>query len=397
MDFPISAPGIGLVGGKFVDEDPLLGTPGSLIPSQWGNAVTEEILNVILGGGLVPNEDNNVQLVAAIRLLNKQPVLLTDTGAANAYAAANTPALTALPVKGYVQRVVIAHPNTGASTYAPDGLAAKPIYGLGLQPLQGGELPIGVAVLMYLVQAGVNGGNGAWIIIESLGGASQIAPATQSQHAMQLGQAVGRLLNIQTITVSGTYTKTSGTNKIRVRGCGPGGAGGGTAATSASQAASGGGGSAGAIGEGIYDASGFTTQTVVLGSPGTGVVGAAGGNGGTSTFGSLLTLPGGIGGGVGPAQSSFSNAGGLGGAPGSAPTGANIFGTPGDGGGTGAAFQVSSAVGGMGGKSPFGASRDFGGVSGYGVGGSGQRATATSGANNGNNGAPSIFIVEEYA
>lgn len=189
MDFPISAPGIGLVGGKFVDENPLLGTPGSLIPSQWGNAVTEEILNVISAAGLAPDEESNNQLIAAIRLVNKQPTLLTDTGAANVYSATNSPALTALPGSGYFQHLVIAHANTGASTYAPDGFAAKPIYGLGLQPLQGGELPVGVAVLMYLVQAEVNGGNGAWIIIESLGGASQIAPATKSQHAIQLGQA----------------------------------------------------------------------------------------------------------------------------------------------------------------------------------------------------------------
>jgi hypothetical protein len=130
-------------------------------------------------------------LISAVRNAAKQTVILTDTGAANAYTATNAPALAALPSTGYVQRLNITHANTGASTYAPDGLAAKPIYGLGLQPLQGGELPVGVVVLMYLVQAGVNSGNGAWIIIESLGGAQQVAPATQSQHAVQMGQAAG--------------------------------------------------------------------------------------------------------------------------------------------------------------------------------------------------------------
>lgn len=188
MDFPISVPSIGLVDGKFVDEDPLGGAPGSLIPAQWGNGITQEVLNVIEAAGLVPDEMNNAQLLAAISLLGRQPVLLTDTGIAGAYTAANVPALTELPTTGFVQRVKIANPNPGASTYAPDGLAPKPIYGLGLQPLQGGELPAGVAVLMYLVQAGVNGGNGAWIIIESLGGASQVAPATKTQHAVQFGQ-----------------------------------------------------------------------------------------------------------------------------------------------------------------------------------------------------------------
>lgn len=67
MDFPISVPGIGLVGGKFVDENQLTGTPGSLIPAQWGNGVTEEILNVISAAGLAPSEALNNQLLAAIR------------------------------------------------------------------------------------------------------------------------------------------------------------------------------------------------------------------------------------------------------------------------------------------------------------------------------------------
>ena len=40
MDFPKSVPNIGLVDGQFVDENVSTGTPGSLIPSAWGNAVT---------------------------------------------------------------------------------------------------------------------------------------------------------------------------------------------------------------------------------------------------------------------------------------------------------------------------------------------------------------------
>ncbi|MEE4709059.1 phage tail protein [Pseudomonas alliivorans] len=66
MDYPKSVPGVGLVSGKFVDENPATGTPGSLIPAQWGNAVTQEILNVILGAGLVPSEADVTQLHRAI-------------------------------------------------------------------------------------------------------------------------------------------------------------------------------------------------------------------------------------------------------------------------------------------------------------------------------------------
>ncbi len=66
MDFPKSVPGVGLVNGKFIDEDAIAGTPGSLIPSVWGNAVTLEILKVIQEAGLDPDEDDNTQLNAAI-------------------------------------------------------------------------------------------------------------------------------------------------------------------------------------------------------------------------------------------------------------------------------------------------------------------------------------------
>ncbi|KHK61492.1 hypothetical protein [Pseudomonas frederiksbergensis] len=67
MDYPKSVPSAGLVNGKFVDENPLTGTPGSLIPADWGNGVTQEIVNVIKAGDLTPDETRNDQLLAAIQ------------------------------------------------------------------------------------------------------------------------------------------------------------------------------------------------------------------------------------------------------------------------------------------------------------------------------------------
>lgn len=183
----------------------------SLIASMLAQFIVDQSGQNAVDDGTTATLEAN--LLIAIRAAGRQATILADTGAVNAYTAVNVPALAALPATGYSQRVNIATLNTGASTYAPDGLTAKPIYGLGLQPLQGGELPVGVVVLMYLVQAGVNGGNGAWIIIESLGGAQQIAAATKSQHAMQLGQAsgvVGQARNVrmyvQAASASGTLT-----------------------------------------------------------------------------------------------------------------------------------------------------------------------------------------------
>ncbi|SFW77031.1 phage tail protein [Pseudomonas sp. NFACC04-2] len=67
MDYPKSVPSAGLENGRFVDEDPLAGTPGSLIPASWGNGVTQEVLNVIQAAGLTPSEQLNNQLLTALR------------------------------------------------------------------------------------------------------------------------------------------------------------------------------------------------------------------------------------------------------------------------------------------------------------------------------------------
>ena len=67
MDYPKSIPSVGLVNGKFVDENPVAGTPGSLIPSAWGNSVTDELLSVISAAGMTPEEGKNDQLLKALR------------------------------------------------------------------------------------------------------------------------------------------------------------------------------------------------------------------------------------------------------------------------------------------------------------------------------------------
>ncbi|WP_178124008.1 gp53-like domain-containing protein [Pseudomonas piscis] len=67
MDYPRSVPSVGLVNGRFVDEDAVAGTPGSLISASWGNSVTEELLNVIRASGTTPVEGVNNQLLTALR------------------------------------------------------------------------------------------------------------------------------------------------------------------------------------------------------------------------------------------------------------------------------------------------------------------------------------------
>ncbi|WP_460418794.1 hypothetical protein [Pseudomonas sp. microsymbiont 2] len=84
MDYPKRIPNVGLVGGKFVDENVSTGLPGSLIPSAWGNAVTDEVLAVIKSAGLTPSEDDNAQLLKGIQGLAasdvKRAVRVATTG-----------------------------------------------------------------------------------------------------------------------------------------------------------------------------------------------------------------------------------------------------------------------------------------------------------------------------
>ncbi len=78
MDFPKSVEGVGLVNGKFVDEDPATGRIGSLIPAAWGNAVTEEITAAIKEAGLSPNESDNAQLSKAINKVRSENTAVYD-------------------------------------------------------------------------------------------------------------------------------------------------------------------------------------------------------------------------------------------------------------------------------------------------------------------------------
>lgn len=69
MDYPKSVQGAGLVDGKFVDENPSTGLVGSLIVSEWANAVTDELLNVLNDFGITPSETNVMQLMQAFNLV----------------------------------------------------------------------------------------------------------------------------------------------------------------------------------------------------------------------------------------------------------------------------------------------------------------------------------------
>lgn len=287
MDYPKSVANVGLVNGKFIDEDTAKGTVGSLIPAGWGNAVTDEILAVITAGGLTPDEATLNQLTAAIRNL------------ANA--------------------------------------------------------------------------------------------------------ASGLLIGIKTFTASGTYTATAETKSIIVEAVGGGGSGGACPATSSAQAAAGSGGGSGAYAKARFT-TGFSGAAVTVGQGGAApAAGSNNGNmGGTTSFGSLLSCPGGTYGYTGTVASSAGLSASNGG-NGPVPTGANIVGFGGEAGANGVTLNGTFALAGKGGDNPLGIGGHYptgGGArsgSGYGSGSSGVNANYSSAASAGLAGQPGIVIVYEYA
>lgn len=136
----------------------------------------------------------------------------------------------------------------------------------------------------------------------------------------------GRLINVQTFSASGTYTPTAGTKSIIVEAIGAGGASGNLVATTATTNAISAAGSNGAYAKARYT-SGFSSVVVTIGAGGVvnggGGGGGNGGDGGATTFGALLTCPGGKGSLVGTAKSAPFNQGAA--QPSAAPTGSGII------------------------------------------------------------------------
>lgn len=223
----------------------------------------------------------------------------------------------------------------------------------------------------------------------------------------------GRLVGVQVFATPGasTYTPTSGTKYVIVDVVGGGAAGGSCAAATSAQVSAGGGGGAGAYAK-VKITSAFSGVTVTVGAGGT--PGAAGnnpgGNGGTSSFGALISCPGGYGTGNGsPAITATATSNSCSGGPGGGVpsiTGTTLFSSKGDTGKGGFAIpsSVVSVQTGSGGHSNFGVpgyafNGSFPGVdaSGHGAGGSGAASLNDNVARQGGAGAPGLVIVWEYA
>lgn len=304
--------------------------------------------------------------------------------------------------------------NAGPGNIALSGAAGA---------LQSGEIVAG-----GYYSAVYQSNTGTAVLVGQGAGAEQVNPATQSKHAMQLGQATGRLLRTsyfyrdgstgnQMISVDGaagtttgasTFTSLAATNKIRARVIGAGGGGGGTAATGSTQYAIGAGGGSGGYAEGIFTGGFSGGLSVTIGVKGAG--GAAGSNngstGGSSSLGALLSATGGSGGAGGTVQTGVIV--GIGGNPGN---GSNGIGTItnlnqiGQQGGIAVGVNTGDFVSGSGGGTTFGgggagwgSAASVGNIAtSFGSGGGGAAATPSIAALAGGQGAPGVVIVEEFS
>lgn len=209
-----------------------------------------------------------------------------------------------------------------------------------------------------------------------------------------------------TATGATTFTPLAGAAKWEVEATGGGGGCGGTSATSASQVTIVGGGSAAAYARSIYTT--MTTQSVTVGAAG--AAGAAGNNsggtGGTTTFGALISTPGGNGSlGGGPLSASATNTSiNPPATQSNAPTGGNVLSTVGTCGQPGLFVgSGSSPYGGAGGSGPLGSGGGYGTAgtpkpgTGFGAGAGGSAAQPSAAAAAGAAGAPGAVIVREYS
>lgn len=295
-------------------------------------------------------------------------------------------------------------PGTAGQILQSGGAAADPVYSTAIYPATTTAQQLLYSSATNTI-SGLTTANNAALITDGSGNPSLTALGNSKILATNAsGTVAGRSLtvNIQTFTVAGTYTPTTGMLYCIIEVVGNGGGGGGCAATGAGQFAAAGGGGAGEYARGVFSAATIgASQSITFGATGTG--GTAGNNtgtaGGTVAVGALISAAGGGGGNGGGAT-----AGGI--------SGAGTGGT----GGTGGSFRgqgqngflgyvgVSSSIlaSGSGGSSffGFGGPASGGGASnngyGYGSGGGGGATGASSAAKAGGNGATGIVVVTEF-
>ncbi|MER4055119.1 phage tail protein [Klebsiella pneumoniae] len=241
-------------------------------------------------------------------------------------------------------------------------------------------------------------------LVEGLG--YKLNPDDDSQILKAINGVIsGRLLGVpRVITSSGMFTKSSGAKKWRIRVLGAGAGSSAAPATGNGEVSISNGGGAGAYAEGIYDVSELTSAMVTIGTGGVGGTAASlyGGDGGTTSVGTLISAPGGKAGlPAGPAIPPFQPVANT---NSNSPTGWNIIGTSGSGSEAAVAVSTSYAAGSRGANSQLGVGGSVPAINtpantggGYGSGASGCSNGPSQPVKAGAAGSDGIVIIEEYS
>ena len=235
-------------------------------------------------------------------------------------------------------------------------------------------------------------------------GAAAISTALTNLGLGDAEGTVGRLLKIQVFYNSGIYNPTPGTKKVIVEMVGGGGGGAGSRSASSGQISVGGAGGAGSYAKGQFTQN-FSGVQITVGAKGAGGTSSwpYASDGGTSSFGSLITAAGGAAGQpAGPSNSfPFTTVAAV---VSAGANNANIIGTPGQGASASIAVSAAVVTESPGGSSQFGAGGfitafNAKGVngSGYGAGGGPSKVNGGNAAVAGGDGSQGLVIVWEYA
>ena len=282
--------------GYPTDGNPSTPTPATIPGARWFHQVGEEIRAVIEEAGLVPSSTTLTQLRDAIKRL------ITSGDFKDSVRAATTANITlsgAQTIDGVSvvagDRVLVKDQTTGAD----NGIyvAAAGAWARATDADTGAELSAGATVP---VEEGTVNADTLWMLTNNGTVTIGTTALVFALKTVPTGE--------QVFTSSGTFTVPAGITRIRVRCWGGGGAGG----SSGVGGNVGGGGGGGSYAEGFYTVVPGTQYSVTVGVGGTGVSGAGGNNGLTSSFGALCSATGGSGGPWGDSGTTAGGSGGVG-------------------------------------------------------------------------------------
>jgi hypothetical protein len=370
----------------YVNGNPASGVQGSIIPAAAVEYTQREIVALIQAGGLTPANGDLSQAAKAVQ--SGKLNYAVAGGSANALTATLNPAPDTLTA-GLEVTLSISTTNTNAVTLNLNGHGLTPVVGDGSVALKGGELSPGLWSFTF---------DGTNFQVRAV----KTGRLLRTSLYFMSGGIQYVSINGGTSTTAGasTFTPLASTTTIEVEVIGGGGGGGGGGGQGAGTYSLGGGGGGGAWGWGIYPAQSAAITIGPGGSAGN-TAPTVGGNGGTSSFGSLITAPGG---GSGPISNTIVSPNVSQSGSGAAIATGGIVNAPGGAGLPGAVTSGGNFAGGGGanGKGNPGSGQPGPNTAGFnavapGTGGSGADVNPSSGGLSGGTGAAGQILVKEYA